>query len=315
MKKRLCYLLILALTVATLAALIIPAAAENTAPTNTKGTYGLTFDASNPLTISGDVTVEPNTLSATVYLPTSYTARAGAVFGNYSGASGRSYTLEISTNGQPRLFVQATNSTAVNLIFNQLDVRGDAPRRVSIVMDKAGKTATCYVSDLSGNLIGSQTMTSTVAYPTFTVDKLYMIGGDYRTDNAQWFRGEILEVAMYTGYRTAEQCKTVVDVTDKTMICGFDLTKADPDYKTDLSGNGHNVINADEIESDWLATNPNAPTDYAYSFAIVGDTQFLVYNDANNGTSYTSYIYDWLLANKDAKKIQYVMGLDRKSVV
>lgn len=568
MKKRLCYLLILALTVATLAALVIPTAAENTAPTNTKGTYGLTFDASNPLTISGDVTVEPNTLSATVYLPTSYTARAGAVFDNYSGAAGRSYTLEISTNGQPRLFVQATNNSAVNLIFNQLDVRGDSPRRVSIVMDKAANSATCYVSDLDGNLIGEQTMTSTVAYPTFTVDKLYliggdyrdgntqyfkgevlevamyadkrteaeclagtvntadgdmifgfdltkslpeygrdlsgnghhivgtvtdeaksgmsftvdtpltvsggitvqpntfsatirlsaedfetdgvfdknirpgviisnyhstndsyameiqtygrprlyvrsndhkytvdclfttqlyqilkgtdsaaanagkpidapltisivvdqasrtnkttakatlyiydangtllktevketgktstatelpafptdaeytptkinyMIGGDYRTNNAQWFIGEIYEVAMYTGYRTAEQCKTVIDTTDKTMLCGYDLTAGAPTYRIDLSGNGHRLYTADEpIEEDdpnWLAKNPNAPLDYAYSMAIVGDTQQLTRYDANNGTSYTSAIYDWLVANAAAKKMEIVIGL------
>ena len=560
MKKRLCCFLVLALTVATLAVLIIPTAAADTAPTNAKGTYGLTFDASNPLTISGDVTAEPNTLSATVYLPTSYTARAGAVFGNYSGATGRTYTLEISTNGQPRLFVQATNKTAVNLIFNQLDVRGDEPRRVSIVMDKAANSATCYVSDLNGNLIGEQTMTSTVAYPTFTVDKLYLIGGDYRdgntqyfkgevlevamyadkrteaeclagtvntadgdmifgfdltkslpeygrdlsgnghhivgtvtepfksgmtftvdtpltisgniteqpntvsatiymtaddfktdgvydknirpgviisnyraspdaydlelhnnggrprlyirsdnhsthtvdflfsttiygiltgtdanatnagtpidcpltisiaideaarqsgataratlyiydvsgnllktetkevarplptaeeyqpTDliymiggdhrpnNAQWFIGEILEVAMYTGHRTAEQCKTVIDKTDKSMICGFDLTAGDPAYKTDLSGKGHNILGEDEeiVDPNWLATNPGAPTDYAYSMAIVGDTQQLTRYDVKNGTSYTAAIYDWLVANASAKKIELVMGL------
>lgn len=568
MKKKLCFLLLASLLITCVSALAIGASAADTTPTNAKGTYGLTFDASNPLTISGDVAVEPNTLSATVHLPKSYTARAGAVFGNYSGASGRTYTLEVNTNGQPRLFVQATNSTAVNLIFNELDVRGDEPRRVSIVMDKTEKSATCYVSDLSGNLIGKQTMTSTVAYPTFTVDKLYMIGGDYRSgngqyfkgevievamyadkrteaeclagtvntsdkdmifgfdltkslpeygrdlsgnshhivgtvtddvksgmsftvdtpltvsggitvqpntfsatiylsaedfetngafdknirpgviisnyqstndsyameiqtygrprlyvrsndhkytvdclfttqiyqilkgtdsgasnygtpmdapltisivvdqasrtngtsakatlyvydlqgnllktevketgktstatvlpayptdaeytptkvnymiggdyrsNNAQWFIGEIFEVAMYTGYRTREQCKTVVDTTDKSMICGYDLTKASPEYKIDLSGNGHRLYSADEpIEEDdpnWLRTNPNAPIDYAYSMAIVGDTQQLTRYDANNGTTYTSAIYDWLVANAKSKNMQLVLGL------
>lgn len=246
MKKKLCYLLLFALLITCASALVINAAEESTAPTNTKGTYGLTFDASNPLTISGDVTAEPNTLSATVYLPTSYTARAGAVFSNYSGATGRTYTLEVSTNGQPRLFVQATNSSAVNLIFNQLDVRGDEPRRVSIVMDKAAKSATCYVSDLSGNLIGQQTMTSTVAYPAFTVDRLYLIGGDYRSGNTQYFKGEVLEVAMYADKRTEAECLAgTVNIADGDMIFGFDLTKALPTYGKDLSGNGHHIAGID----------------------------------------------------------------------
>ena len=67
----------------------------------------------------------------------------------------------------------------------------------------------------------------------------------------------------------------------------------------------------------WLNNNPNAPTDYAYSVAVVGDTQILVETDANsrqdedpsNDTDYTASIYDWIIANKDAKKMQYVIGL------
>ena len=65
--------------------------------------------------------------------------------------------------------------------------------------------------------------------------------------------------------------------------------------------------------------------DYVYSFAVVGDTQNLNYIDAQNYTAakaenpsltyaeYTSAymrtLYNWILANKDAKNIQYVMGL------
>ena len=49
--------------------------------------------------------------------------------------------------------------------------------------------------------------------------------------------------------------------------------------------------------------------DYAYSFAVIGDTQYLVYKDAHSGTSYTSYIYDWIVQNKTSKNIQFVMGL------
>ena len=85
-------------------------------------------------------------------------------------------------------------------------------------------------------------------------------------------------------------------------------------------------------EGDWIATNPNAPMDYAYSFAFVGDTQVLSMLDAGNipeeyngttkkanvvypagdtkgNTRYMDILYDWLVANKSTKKIEYVFGL------
>lgn len=50
--------------------------------------------------------------------------------------------------------------------------------------------------------------------------------------------------------------------------------------------------------------------DYAYSFAFVGDTQFLMYRDASqNTTKFTGHIYDWIVQNKDSKKIKYVLGM------
>lgn len=64
-----------------------------------------------------------------------------------------------------------------------------------------------------------------------------------------------------------------------------------------------------EETADWLNTNPNAPTDYAYSIAVVGDTQSLVKKDLTNGTNYMASIYSWLSTNASAKKIQYVLGV------
>lgn len=57
--------------------------------------------------------------------------------------------------------------------------------------------------------------------------------------------------------------------------------------------------------------------DFAYSFAIVGDTQKLVREDGVTHAinryptppEYTSKIYDWIIDNVEEKKIAYVMGL------
>ncbi len=61
---------------------------------------------------------------------------------------------------------------------------------------------------------------------------------------------------------------------------------------------------------DWINIEDKEPVkDYAYAFVAVGDTQVLCYNDAVKGTNYMSRIYDWIIENKEEKKIEYVFGL------
>ncbi|MBO5232176.1 MAG: metallophosphoesterase [Clostridia bacterium] len=65
-----------------------------------------------------------------------------------------------------------------------------------------------------------------------------------------------------------------------------------------------------EVYYDWQPTNSwyigeSKATDYAYSFAVIGDVQKTTgyYPDKLH------YIYDWIIDNADDKNIQYVMGL------
>ena len=65
-------------------------------------------------------------------------------------------------------------------------------------------------------------------------------------------------------------------------------------------------------ESDFLKAPEKTlvkGVDYAYSFAVVGDTQTLNVQDAANGTENMKKIYEWIVRNKDAKGISFVMGL------
>ncbi|MBO5683020.1 MAG: Ig-like domain-containing protein, partial [Clostridia bacterium] len=54
---------------------------------------------------------------------------------------------------------------------------------------------------------------------------------------------------------------------------------------------------------------PNANTDY--SFAVIGDMQIWTELDqeSNGTTAYTKTVFDWLLQNKDSRKIKYVFEL------
>jgi 3',5'-cyclic AMP phosphodiesterase CpdA len=66
---------------------------------------------------------------------------------------------------------------------------------------------------------------------------------------------------------------------------------------------------SDTLIDDFLNEEQYTAKNYAYSFAVVGDTQYLVQNDVNWGVNNTAILYDWIVANKDAKKIKAVFGL------
>ena len=76
-----------------------------------------------------------------------------------------------------------------------------------------------------------------------------------------------------------------------------------------LSKDESSSNDSDTFIDDFLNEEQYIAKDYAYSFAVVGDTQYLVQNDINWGVNNTAILYDWLVANKDAKKIKAVFGM------
>ena len=52
-----------------------------------------------------------------------------------------------------------------------------------------------------------------------------------------------------------------------------------------------------------------APADIDYSFAVFGDMQSITWTDNRQGTSYVKSSFDWILNNKDSRKIEYVYPL------
>ena len=59
------------------------------------------------------------------------------------------------------------------------------------------------------------------------------------------------------------------------------------------------------IVTDLWVDDYTPVTDYAYSFCVVGDTQMTTDFDPSN----LRILYDWIVANKDSKKISYVFGM------
>ncbi len=58
---------------------------------------------------------------------------------------------------------------------------------------------------------------------------------------------------------------------------------------------------------DWF--DYERTTDPDYSFAVIGDIQTLAWYDQRVATTYTQTLFDWILNNKESRKIEYVFGL------
>ena len=59
--------------------------------------------------------------------------------------------------------------------------------------------------------------------------------------------------------------------------------------------------------SDWFDYELGKDPDY--SFVVIGDIQTLAWFDQRENTTYTKTLIDWILNNKEDRKIEYVFGL------
>lgn len=275
----------------------------------------------------------PYTFSFKMQVATDATSgRLGIIFSNYDGGStnnwhggstygARTISFEIHNNGNPRFYYGGDNNgsaKAVDLKFTSLDVRtGDW---VYLTFVKESDKVICYLMDASGTK--TEALSSEYAYHSQVLDLPFVLGSENRSIHQYPFGGAISEVAVYTKALTQAEVESAyrngVDTESQSLLVYYDLSKTPTDRIEDKSGNGNSMKLDDLVKKSDSTNTPEEkpsepvntrPSDYAYSFAVVGDTQYLVENDVNRGTNNTKTLYDWILANKDSKKIQYVFGL------
>ena len=157
------------------------------------------------------------------------------------------------------------------------------------------------------------------------------IGGDDRKadpnwpgitdfDNYRYFKGRVFSACVFSDVRSAAEIasdKATHPTNDANLLMSYDFAEESSTRVVyDKSGNGYDL----SAYYKWLdADDREEMTGYAYSFAVVGDTQVITRDetvkmqDANtvNGTYSAEYagnfakIYDWLLANQKSKNIQF----------
>ena len=180
---------------------------------------GLTFNKGTSLYLN-DLAKTPLTIEAIISLPKKHTGRGGVVFGNYDGSTNNQLNLEIYENGAPRLYINRAG-VSETVLFDA-DVRKGAPIHVAVVLN--GNTAALY---LNGELADTQTLHA--AAPTVTSG--FIVGGDNRANNAQYFKGTIYAIGLYSESRSAEQIandSVMMDGKDSSLLYLNYFTKALP---------------------------------------------------------------------------------------
>ena len=256
----------------------------------------------------------PHTFAAWVYMPEGMeTTRGGVIIGNYANMDGYGeahLSFEIHTGYKPRLqWYDEANGSHHDIKFGGAAVL--TPNQwnfVVIVHDDAAKEVRCY---LNGNLAVTNTANYAPIEEGAAMDFAMGLGGDPRTLNSQYFKGGLQDVALYADVLSADEIsaayKNGVDTEDEDLILCYDLDSSDKHKNIeDVSGNGYDQYysRAWLTEEEMVALRGDT-TDRAYSFAVIGDTQYTTeYHSAN-----LAPLYQWIVDEKDARNIQYVIGL------
>ena len=155
---------------------------------------GVSFEQSTDTLIASPTASSPYTFETLIHLPKGSNARAGVILGSYTGGKEDQINLEVYLNGKFRLYYKTGGST-VSYNF-KTDVRAEKPQHIALTVD--GLNAVLYLN-------GVQVETATLTKPLPANVTNFVIGGDHRTDNSQYFRGKVLSVNLFSDVRTAEE--------------------------------------------------------------------------------------------------------------
>ena len=285
----------------TLAVLMISGLASVLFPASAAEGEGLTFEKEDMYVTVKDYDEAPNTFEAWVKLPRNTRTKENTILSNF-GSGNRVVTFEIASKGNPHLKIVASETESVEWKFNEIDVCTGKWVHVAIVKNVAASTVNCYINgELKQSLPLGETNCDTIPAGGLC------IGGNLKAGNAEFFSGNIREIAVFSSART--QAEITADMTSVTVSDGllahYDLSNhANGANIRDLSGNGYHA----KYKNNTVWIDPSEKedvTDYAYSFAVIGDTQKVNYNHPEN----FSTIYEWILDNIESKKIKHVFGL------
>lgn len=213
--------------------------------------------------------------------------------------------FSVTEHGNPKLMLRARDvyRKANHLVFDKVNVFSEKPVHLAITLDHGNNNVKCYINGkLKQTIKGIPKAVKTPFVPTYR----YAVAGDYYDSNPNHFIGRLHSLSVWTDVRSAAEINfdaTVgIDTADKALAASYDMTRCSVCLKKDLSSRKNNLT----TEKLWLEkTEVDMPENYDFSFAVIGDTQEL----SEDKPSAFAHLYEWLVANKQEHKIEYVLGL------
>lgn len=224
---------------------------------------------------------------ATVRLPQNVTENGGVILGtNRDGDD--TYAFGVDADGAPYLALK-DNGTSVEYRFTNINVC--TGNWVTIKIVRNGTTVEYYEDGIKKDTLDTQTELS--ANPTAKAT----VGGDYTTKNANYFKGSIKDVTVYA------------DVACEQKIASYDMSVVTSSTKTLVDGSDNEGYDITRTLR-WLEPNEVPElSNYAYSFAVIGDTQAINDKNGNKNNGPLEKVYDYICDNVSTKNIKFAFGL------
>lgn len=254
---------------------------------------GITFSQEHIWRATETILETPATFEIWLKLP-SVKQAAEQILISTDGNGTRHVTLTVNKKGSPTLTWKVDEELQFVWNFKDVALESETWQHLTVVRDAAAGRIYCYVNGELADEIRVRGSADIV------VERPYCVGGDHSPKNERPFEGEISSVAIFSVPRTAEQIKADMQKPEgEGLLCYYELAGAEETVE-DLSGNGLTMIKS----TRWF-TDKEPVTDFAYSMVVVGDTQLV----ALKNPSRMPLIADYIVANKEAKNIQFVIGV------
>lgn len=282
----------------------------------------ISFDADSSWELETAPKAMPGTIEAWINVSSDNTNTRLSVFGNYGRGTNYIPSVELRlkmvTNADTGVvsyapvmdFINIRASINKSYHLNSAVINPGEWYHLSVARDSTAGKIYCY---LNGVLV--QTVNNAV-FDDFVIEDTYAVGGKLSTPNDTYFNGKIASIAVYSDCRTAEEnnadytatvdtknIAAAVNNNDTALVAAYDLKVSSGTQRIENAKTNGTAL----IENMWVEADE--PDDYAYSFAVVGDTQKAAEYDVLNGTNYTDGIYDYIINNAEDKKIVHTFGL------
>ena len=259
---------------------------------------GMTFETLSCYRAASAPKHLPSTYEATVKFPKNASYEYdNVIFGSYmtSGTSG--LLFGVTDDGHPFLSLSNEDDGSKKATFKNIDVFTGKWVHIALLWDSVANAVSCYIDGKYVDLL-------LVDYPEdIALHYELGLGGDHRSLNRYYFKGSMKNAALYDDLRTEDEVASdyAGRFDQEGLMCYYDLSEnGSSDIIKDQSGNNYDM----HLEHFWMESKEPV-TDYAYSFAVLGDPQWLNSDHADKLVN----MFDWIAENTESKKIRRLLTL------